>query len=311
MPFKSLRNEEFKTFEKQFPKTVEMLNGIIDKEPRGVGLEKIFKMVASRDEKIRVELIAADYFVKTLKAIGVTEKIVLSLEKEMPTIIERTNEIVSQLQLQQSASKNKTGGQPRVNIWAIILFLLIVQYLLTQIPIPPDGLAGIQRTITTESDRIRREIDTNCSDPGNPTYCQENLMYLDIYHRLFRFIRYAEPNLFNMQNLIGFETMDLLIQNMPMTTIIVAIIVIMNYGALYLTLRRVIPAMERAMQEQAELDRAAQQRQEDEELEKLEKEVRMRKESRDKRDKKGGGSRRRRCSKRCKRKRHHRTQTKR
>jgi hypothetical protein len=267
-------NDDFKTFKDQFPNAVAMLNGIIDtasaSKIRGVDLETIFKMVASRDEKIKDDLDAAKYFVGVFLKLELTNEMVLQLEKDMPIIIKQAKEVFK-LQKEdttttinrKSASKNKKGGQPArfLNIW-IIFLLLIVQYLLTQIQITPANLANMQINVDIESDRIRHELAKNCpcsgvqtpcrNPPGpgeNHTYCTENFMYLEIYNSLLRFIQDGLlTTAYDIQRLTvgpGFETrIHFLFQNVPMMTIIVAIIAIMNFGtAIYLANNRVRPAI--------------------------------------------------------------------
>ena len=343
MPSKSLRND-FKTFKKQFPNAVEMLNDIIDKEPLGVNLEKIFKMVATGDKEIRDDLDAAKYFVETLKIIGVTGKMVLSLEKEMPNIMNQTNEIVSQLQLQKddtttkingqsasNASKNKTGGQSArfFTIW-IIFLLLIVNYLLHQIRISSDDLDRIQNSIIVQRTRMQQELNSNCMIPQSFSIAPELRVSLENFMCGFRNNRIdALTSMLNFILEYGLSAHDLLswpvgrsphqallitASTIPMMTFIVTIISIMNVGA-----GAVIgfysyssPAGGIAVDAAAATTLQAFTRGMFTRRNANQKSAAANKIKRwwtGRRKGSSGGSRRRRCSKRCKRK--HRTQTKR
>jgi hypothetical protein len=340
MPSKS---NDFKTFKEQFPKTVEMLKDIIDKEPLEgvVNLEKIFTMVATGDEKIRDELIAAEYFVKTLKAIGVTKEMVLSLEKEMPNIMIQTNKMVSQLQLQKddtttkingqsasNASKNKTGGQPARFLTICILFLLlIVNYLLHQIQISPDDLDRIQNTIIAQRTRMQQEVNSNCMIPQSFSIAPELRVSLENFMCGFR--NNHIDALTSMLNFIleyGLSAHDLLswpvgrgpllitASTIPMMTFIVTIISIMNVGAgavigfySYSSPAGGIDGDAAAATTLQAFTRGMFTRRKANQ--KSAAANKIQKWWTGRRDGSSGGSRRRRCSKRCKR--HHRTQTKR
>ena len=242
---KSRSVNEFETFEQQMNNLNEY-----DKSGEKVDLKKIFGMVASRDEKIRDELNAADYFVGVLLKLGVTEEMVSNLKKDMPKIIKRTKEIASQLQLQknnrQSASKIKNGGHSTrffFTIW-IIFLLLLVQYLLLQIRISPDNLAGIQNTITMERDRMQEYYTIQqCA-----TQITRRVNYSNARERREDYIcRIRRGDIVALNNMLdfilnhGLSAHDMnwfiippriLFQTIPTLTVVVTIIAIMNAGAI-------------------------------------------------------------------------------
>ena len=249
LSIKSRSVNDSETFEQQMNNLNEY-----DKSGKKVDLKKIFKMVASRDEKIRDELNAADYFVGVLLKLGVTEEMVSNLKKDMPKIIKRTKEIASQLQLEKdnrkSASKIKNGGQSTrffFTIW-IIFLLLLVQYLLLQIRISPDNLAGIQNTITMERDRMKELYSSNCTIQQCATQVTQRVNYSNARERREDYIcRIRRGDIVALNNMLdfilnhGLNAHDMnwfiippriLFQTIPTLTVVVTIIAIMNAGAI-------------------------------------------------------------------------------
>ena len=243
----------FRTFKKRFPNMVSVLNDIIASEKSDGNhqkLEAIYKMVVSRDKKISGELIAADYFVETLRKIGVTKQMVLQLEKDMPKIISKVK-----LNRIESASTNQTGGGTHrlLSIWVIII-LLIVQYLLTQIILSPDDLARIQNDITMDMNRIQ-ELNRNCTlgppppppprqafdyttnheRPMSQIECQRNYNHINAYNATLQLVTSGVFNrgvsAYDIQFGLFLPGLSSIFRNMPMMTIIVGIICLTNVGA--------------------------------------------------------------------------------
>jgi hypothetical protein len=232
----------FKIFKNRFPNMVSVLNDIIAasenrSKHNDLDVETIFKMVATRDKKISDELIAADYFVDILKKIGLTEEMVMKLETDVPKIIGKSKPF----QL-KSATQNQMGGQPhRLLVKWVVVLLLIVQYLLMQIIISPDDLARVRNTILTEQNRLQ-QLNSSCTlQPLNEDgrACNTANYITTSYNATLEYM--LNGGFFNR----GFSAHDMqfglispgfysFFQNMPMITIVVGIICIMNVGAIFL-----------------------------------------------------------------------------
>ena len=231
---------DFKTFKKRFPNMVSVLNSIIASEPLGnhrkdldLDLEAIFKMVASSDKKINGELIAANYLVEKLKRIGVTEQMVSQLEKDVPKIIDK---VKTPPMNSASATARQIGGQPHrvLSIWIVIL-LSIIDYLLLEIRLSSDDIAGIQNTLNMEQTRLQ-ELNRNCPLPleyleyDDP--CHVNTRRIATYNWTLLGILRGDVN---HQLLISPFAPHLYIPDgppMPMLTIVVGIVCIMRIGAM-------------------------------------------------------------------------------
>jgi hypothetical protein len=256
---------DFKTFKDCFPNMVSVLNGIIasetpDNSRKKVDLETIFKMVASRDKTIRDELNAANYFVETLKKMGLTESMVINLERDVLEIIDKAT-------MATTVTTKQSGGQPQMHrilsAWIFIL-LIIVQYLLSQIIISPDNLTRVQDTLTANRNELQASNTYMCSqDPFSrittradrraQIICQGNERYIASYNALlelivrggftrrgftaqdmqlliYSFVQYELPQ--RTQPIRHF------FQNMPMMSIVICIICIMNFGTIFLLMIR-------------------------------------------------------------------------
>ena len=247
---------DFKTFKDCFPNMVSVLNDIIASETPGnsrkkVDLETIFKMVASRDETIRDELNAANYFVETLKKMGLTESMVINLERDVLKIVTTTTTTTTTAETKQS------GGQPQMHrilsAWIFIL-LIIVQYLLSQILISPDNLTRVQATLTANRNELQASNTYMCSqtpfsrvttraDRRAQIMCQGNERYIASYNALLELIvrgGFTRRGFTaqDMQFLIYTQPIRHFFQNMPMMSIVICIICIMNFGTIFLLMIR-------------------------------------------------------------------------
>ena len=260
---------DFKTFKDCFPNMVSVLNGIIASETPGnsrkkVDLETIFKMVASRDKTIRDELNAANYFVETLKKMGLTESMVINLERDVLKIVTTTTTTTTTT----TAETKQSGGQPQMHrilsAWIFIL-LIIVQYLLSQIIISPDNLTRVQDTLTANRNDLQASNTYMCSqtpfsrdittraDRRAQIMCQGNERYIASYNALLELIVRggftrrgftAQDMQFLIYSFVQYElpqrTQHIrhFFQNIPMMSIVICIICIMNFGTIFLFMVR-------------------------------------------------------------------------